>query len=214
MSRVAATWLNDLATLVAGATPISDLKAKVAGMSAMLGDDYPPEAFSRASLNHVARQVRFFPSYGELTEHLSAWWQAHRPPSRALPAPSGEVDREEETRQFWLTMTDQELRARVAKVDGWTGPGTATAQLVFRRKTVEGLNRYAPQRLGMLPPHWLQLPDENARGSTFGLLPAVPPIRSLSDQADAVTPPKAPGAVSPEVLATLRAQLAKRKAAA
>ena len=61
---------------------------KLAAYVPMLLDRFPAEAFTAASLEHVAhRAVKGFPTYGELTEWLGAWWKEHRPPLRALPPP-------------------------------------------------------------------------------------------------------------------------------
>jgi hypothetical protein len=80
-------WLTDLANLTAGNVPLPDAKTKIATTATALIEDYPPAAFTRESLMHVARQCKFFPSYSELCTHLAAWWRDHRPVLPALPAP-------------------------------------------------------------------------------------------------------------------------------
>jgi hypothetical protein len=204
MSRAAVSWLNDLATLVAGATPIGDLKTKIAGMSAMLGDDYPPEAFTRLSLGYVARQCKFFPAYGELTGYLSEWWRENRPPpsTAALPAPSGQRNVEEEDRQFWNAMSPQQIRERVATIEADNRP-PAGSQAALKRTTVSGLTRYAPHLLAFLPPDWL--PKEGVVLTT----PAAEAAALFPGLAEPERPK--PSYFTPEQLASLRA---KPKAAA
>jgi hypothetical protein len=215
-------WTAMLAKLTAPMSAPVAAKA-LADMLPML-EDYPDAAFSLASLEHVASRCERVPTYAELRTALGEWWRENRPPERALPAP-GQRNVEEEDRQFWNDMTDAELRERVAKIEADNRP-PAGSQAALKRTTVSGLKRHAPHRLAMLPPVWLAnagdpttpaeaaaalfpglTGDEAARRSRFGLSPAVAPSRSPSDQADTVTQPKAPGALSPEVLAVLRAQL-------
>jgi hypothetical protein len=80
-------WLSDLANLSAATTPLADAKVKIASMAAALVEEYPPAAFTRQSLLAVARQCKFFPSYGELCAALTPWWNENRPVLPALPAP-------------------------------------------------------------------------------------------------------------------------------
>jgi hypothetical protein len=72
------SWLSDLATLTAGSAPVADAKVKIAALAGMLTTEFPPDAFTRDSLQHVARACTFFPSYAELTRALSGWWREHK----------------------------------------------------------------------------------------------------------------------------------------
>jgi hypothetical protein len=85
-------WLADLANMTAGTSPLADAKAKIASLASGLVEEYPPAAFTRGSLLHVARQCKFMPSYAELTTHLTAWWNDNRPVLPALPAPYEHVE--------------------------------------------------------------------------------------------------------------------------
>jgi hypothetical protein len=123
-----------------------------------LFEDIPDDAFTLESLEHVASQCERVPTYRELREHLGDWAKAHPPvlpPSRAVQAPSGERNPEEEDRQFWNTITSQQLREKTAEIDAMTGPMATVVRDALRRSYVNGLTRYAPHRLGWLPPHWL-----------------------------------------------------------
>jgi hypothetical protein len=146
-------WTAMLAKLTA---PMSaPVAAKALADMLPLLEDFPDAAFSLESLEHVAGQCQRVPTYAELRQFLGEWWRTHRPPEPALPAPRQD-NREEEARQFWNTLTDQELRERVAKIDE-VHPGLMALEVrdMLRRSTVRGLTEYAPHRLGMLPPHWL-----------------------------------------------------------
>ncbi|HTO99800.1 MAG TPA: hypothetical protein VMJ64_00375, partial [Anaerolineales bacterium] len=83
-------WLASLGTLCAGAMPLEEAQARVAAFASMLCEQYGGEAFTQASLQTVARGCRFFPSYGELCEALSAWLKENPPPRHtAIAGPSG-----------------------------------------------------------------------------------------------------------------------------
>jgi len=110
-------WLADLANLTAGTVPLPDAKAKIATIASGLAEEYPPAAFNRTSLLHVARQCKFFPSYGELTTHLTAWWNDNRPVLPALPAPYQHIPTPERARP--TTEGLQSIRELVAENDAF-----------------------------------------------------------------------------------------------
>lgn len=81
----------------------------------MLTQRFTSKAFTKASLEHVAAQcTKGPPTYGEIVEHLSAWWKQHRPAQPRLPAP------DEPVRGTGRPPTDDErayVRARVAELE-------------------------------------------------------------------------------------------------
>jgi len=88
-------WLNDLTRLTAGSAPPADADERIAAYAGLLADNFPNETvFTRATLEHVAGQCRFFPSYGEVAQLLGAWWKEHRPTPPALPPPPAPPERE------------------------------------------------------------------------------------------------------------------------
>lgn len=74
-----AEWLAALGTLTAAGMTAKDAQAKVAAYAPMLRQKYPPGAFTMDSLEAVAAGLKFFPSYGELCEGLTAYWRENRP---------------------------------------------------------------------------------------------------------------------------------------
>jgi hypothetical protein len=75
-----AAWLNDLAALCGGNTPLADLRTRVAAMTAIVVDTFPdPAMFSKISLQAVASLNTFFPAFGDLQRQLLAWWEKNRP---------------------------------------------------------------------------------------------------------------------------------------
>ena len=151
--RVATSWLNDLANLTAGPTPLADSKPKIATMAAALAEDFPAAAFTRQSLVVVARAAKFFPSYSEICAILSPWWKERRPKPIAIasdqPAAVRQREIEREARESWQNITPEQVRSKIRAVrDGWQ-PRTYGSFLA------SALRKHAPQHLGMLPPEWL-----------------------------------------------------------
>ncbi|AHJ63477.1 Hypothetical protein GbCGDNIH3_1590 [Granulibacter bethesdensis] len=79
-------WFTALAQLTYPTDPAEALRAFRA--YAPLLRSMPDAAFTEASLEHVACAPRRMqmPGFDDVRNGLSAWWRAHRPPSRALPS--------------------------------------------------------------------------------------------------------------------------------
>jgi len=84
---VARRWLIDLGRLTATRSNSGDAVDFVEAMAPMLAMRFPDGAFTSASLEAVAAECKYLPTYGELVGYLHAWWRDHRPRPRALPAP-------------------------------------------------------------------------------------------------------------------------------
>jgi hypothetical protein len=84
---VARRWLIDLGRLTAIRSNPDDAVDFVEAMAPMLAMRFPDEAFTAASLEAVAAECKYLPTYGELVGYLHAWWRDHRPRPRALPSP-------------------------------------------------------------------------------------------------------------------------------
>jgi hypothetical protein len=80
-------WTIALGILTAGNMTRADAEMKLRAYVPLLQDNFPPAAFTQASLHHVAAKCKWFPSYGEVVEHLREWWNPRRPPPPALPPP-------------------------------------------------------------------------------------------------------------------------------
>lgn len=71
-----------------------EAEMRLAAFVPMLMDRFPDEAFTSASLEHVAASaVKGFPTYAELAVSLSGWWRQHRPAPPALPPPERPKER-------------------------------------------------------------------------------------------------------------------------
>lgn len=86
-AQMVADWLLDLSKLTAGNTPLEDLATRVSAMTSVVADTFPDaRCFTRKSLEHIAKQSSFFPSFATLHTQLAAWWGVHRPRSFVPPA--------------------------------------------------------------------------------------------------------------------------------
>jgi hypothetical protein len=148
-------WLAMLAKLVAPMDPATAGKA----LSDMLPwlRHLPDAAFTMASLEAVAKQCKRVPVYGELREHLFAWWNDNRPPQPAIHGPDAwqqRITREHDTAQeSWDSVTPADIRGHILTADAAPNGGMRKA---MRGILSTAVARHAPQHLGMLPPSWLE----------------------------------------------------------
>jgi hypothetical protein len=117
-------WTIALGVLTSsGRMTADDAELKLKAYVPLLVENFPPAAFTQASLHHVAAKCKWFPSYAEVITHLRAWWREHRPITNALPAPlhnGPEPDRPpptEEERDY--------VRRRVAEIAALLSGGAA-----------------------------------------------------------------------------------------
>jgi hypothetical protein len=96
-------WTIALGVLTSGgAMTAADAELKLKAYVPLLVEHFHPNAFTQASLHHVAAQCKFFPAYAEVTAHLRDWWRVNRPILNALPAPTqpyAEPERPEPTEE-------------------------------------------------------------------------------------------------------------------
>jgi len=73
-------WLKALATLTQANMAKDELVGKLGAYVPMLLQRFgSTAAFCPDSLEHVASQCKFFPTYAELCDALVPWWREHRP---------------------------------------------------------------------------------------------------------------------------------------
>jgi hypothetical protein len=87
---IAPEWLASLGLLTAGTMTAEDAKAKCVAYVSMIFEQFEAWAFTKVSLEAVARQCKWFPSYAELVEHLGAWCRENRPRVLAIAGPGSE----------------------------------------------------------------------------------------------------------------------------
>lgn len=151
-------WLKALGSLCAGAASPSDASSKIAAYAPLLAADYPQAAFGPASLAAIARQCKFFPSYAELCEHLSAWWKENRPKPEAAPAlysPNRRTPAEWRAyaEQSWRDVTAADVREKIRNVQALEhGPQRAS----LGRLLAHAITTHAPHHAALLPLVWLQ----------------------------------------------------------
>jgi hypothetical protein len=80
-------WLKSLGTLCAGSMPKAEADLKISAYAGLLAERYDRAAFCGKSLEAVAAQSKFWPSYGEVCDRLDAWWAANKPQQLAISHP-------------------------------------------------------------------------------------------------------------------------------
>lgn len=102
-------WLSALGTLCAVNAPEAEATRRVDAYATLLAAEYEPWAFTRRSLEAIARQCKFWPAYGELCEALSTWCRANMPaqnvpllaaPIELTPA-EYRAQKDQEDRDWW-----------------------------------------------------------------------------------------------------------------
>jgi hypothetical protein len=81
-------WLTALGVLTADTGSRAEADMKLRAYVPLLQDAFPAAAFTQASLQFVAEQCRYFPTYADVVLHLRTHWRATRPTPVALPPPA------------------------------------------------------------------------------------------------------------------------------
>jgi hypothetical protein len=85
-------WLKALGTLTAGTMQADEADAKLRAYAPLLSQQFRPTAFTAPSLEHVASQCRFFPSYAEVVKYLGEYVRDHPQTIPALAGPGPVLD--------------------------------------------------------------------------------------------------------------------------
>ena len=109
---VAKRWLVSLAQLTAVRLSHDEISAFIETTTPMLAMRFPNEALTPPSLEHVASQCKYLPSYGEIVPLLREHWRQHRPLPLTLPAPVHRHEPTEEERTHVARVT-AELTAKL-----------------------------------------------------------------------------------------------------
>ena len=95
--HTARRWATQLGRLTSARMSSDEAADFVEAVAPMLAMRFADTAFSAASLEHVAAQCKYLPTYGEIVPLLRDWWRAHGPKPQALPAPEPIRQRDEPT---------------------------------------------------------------------------------------------------------------------
>jgi hypothetical protein len=90
--RVVREWLVSLGVLSAVSMSRAEAEMKLGAFVPMLMREFTDVAFTPDSLAYVARQCKYFPTYGELCGYLSEWWRDNRPHPVAIAPPPPEPE--------------------------------------------------------------------------------------------------------------------------
>jgi hypothetical protein len=159
-----AVWLTDLGKLTAGHAPLADAKAKIATLAAALAAEFDASTFNRASLLHVGRRCKFFPTFGEACEALAEWRSQH-PRHAAIAAPEHNPNKDledklakehEAAEASWRHISEPAIFAKVRALD------QHPMRLLLGRMLATAVRRHQPQMLGLLPPEFLTANDDRS----------------------------------------------------
>lgn len=143
-----------LSVLVA---PMEDTKATAALVKMLpMFQDFPDEAFSPASCEHIAGQCKWVPRYSDLREKLGAWWKDHRPPPRVdyalehAKSAADDLARQATNRASW----DDAAAIRSSVRNVLTLPANAPFRADLGKWLGKAVSFYAPHHLHHVPPEW------------------------------------------------------------
>ena len=80
--RTVAKWLTGLSMATRGAVVVT--KEEIGITTALLGQQFPDAAYTLKSMEAIASQSPFWPSYNELLKWLGDWWKDNAPPSTRM----------------------------------------------------------------------------------------------------------------------------------
>lgn len=104
-------WLKALGTLVAASMAISEVSGRLDAFVPMLAESFQPRHFTRDSLRFVAEKCKFFPTYGELCDHLNAWGKQNPTPAPALPSDQNSLsDRDSVLVKTWFSLKPERVQ--------------------------------------------------------------------------------------------------------
>ncbi|MDE2472933.1 MAG: hypothetical protein KGL35_30530 [Bradyrhizobium sp.] len=128
-TSVAYGWMIRLAMVLPNSLTESEVSARCAAFADQLEQDFPPAAFTRESLHHVASEARFWPSYAELRTWLSAWWRDNRPALQALPAPETDLPPDQRCTPEQAAEILEKYGWSRSPSGYWTNPGLKTGTI-------------------------------------------------------------------------------------
>lgn len=94
-------WLKALGALVAVALSAEEADSRLSAFVPLLADEFSERYFTPNSLRFVARACKFFPTYGELVDHLNAWSRQAKSPHAALRNDSNLAPEEQGWLAYW-----------------------------------------------------------------------------------------------------------------
>lgn len=152
MSTDARSWLRSLGALVTTSMPLAEARERLDILAPVLASEFDGWVFCADSLAFVARRCKFFPTFAELCEHLSAWRKEHKPAlqTTALPDNLG-LDA---TDRSWLAFWQRREREGFAPSREPDGRLTRPDVTDWREHTASLIRRMSPKA-------WAQIERES-----------------------------------------------------
>lgn len=191
-------WLARLVRVVAASISPQEAAAWVQDVEPLVATRFNASAFTFDSLESVAAQCKYLPTYAELVDALGAWQKANPPPARAIAHdPFAVGDFATKQREESWRMTPEQVRAKVQALDGhWM-------RIPLGHALAAALEQHAPHLRPLLPPEFLAeqprqpaevVPIETAAErfrTTHGRLPGQLTAEQLKAMRNAEKPPAA-----------------------
>lgn len=108
MSTDRQRWLSALGSMTAGSMSKAEADAKMNAYIPFMAQ-WPDWVFNPRSLEFVARECKFFPSYAEVSAHLATWLRENRSPQKAIGSdkPAGWNEIDEVWYRYWFRRKSQ-----------------------------------------------------------------------------------------------------------
>ena len=133
-------WLKALGALVAASMSAEEAHSRLSAFVPLLVDEFSERYFSPDSLRFVAKQCKFFPTYGELVDHLNAWSRQVKPQHVALQNDSDLPEKD----QGWLAYWHRRKAEGFAPLRNEKGALARPEIRNWRRHTETLIQHYAP----------------------------------------------------------------------
>jgi hypothetical protein len=136
-------WLIGLGRLTAARLSSEDATNFIDRHAAMLASRFPDAAFSHVSLEHVAAECRYLPTYGEIVALLRGFLQEHRVATRPLALNDNVTDVPPEQR-YWVAYWHQREAEGFAPLREDDGRLSRPDVTDWREHTASLIRRVAP----------------------------------------------------------------------
>lgn len=136
-------WLIRLGRVTVNATSADDAVDFVQSMAPLLASRYGDEMFTDRSLEHVAAECRFLPTYGELVAHLRDW-QASLP-AASYPAINDNVVDLDPKERMWLAYYERREAEGFAPLRGKDGRLSRPDVTDWREHALAVVHKHAPR---------------------------------------------------------------------
>jgi hypothetical protein len=139
---IAQRWLIRLGRITAAKLDEIDAAEFVEDIAPLLAMRFPNESLTNISLEYVAAECRFLPTYGELVAHLRDWQR--QLPAPSYPALNDNVADMDAKNRHWLNYYQRREREGFAPLREKDGRLSRPDVTDWREHTLSLLHQHAP----------------------------------------------------------------------